>query len=138
MVKRGDSSKKGNMERGENSLDVKDESDDEMDESDEGTLEISSFYDGGIYDRNSPETMSTLSIIENSGRRRVKCPGSMRTIHDNTSPGYGWLLPGWLAEERIMPSGRIYRFYYDPSGCFYYTLNEALDKLKELGFIVIS
>ncbi|KAI4297827.1 hypothetical protein L6164_037692 [Bauhinia variegata] len=28
---------------------------------------------------------------------------------DNKAPGYGWLLPGWIVEERRMEHGRVYR-----------------------------
>ena len=70
-----------------------------------------SYYHGGIYER-SPQTMSTLMHMERRRQNRGITPGSIRTIHDNTSRGYGWLLPGWLAEERIMDHGRVYRVSY--------------------------
>lgn len=47
-----------------------------------------------------------LKVAQN--RRRSMQPKTRCTIHDNSFPGYGWLLPGWLAEERQTKSGRVY------------------------------
>jgi hypothetical protein len=60
---------------------------------------------------NSAEISSALSRTTMSRIRhhRPVVPGTTYTIHDQRSPVYGWLLPGWLAEERHMPAGRIYR-----------------------------
>ncbi|KAJ9175720.1 hypothetical protein P3X46_014248 [Hevea brasiliensis] len=68
---------------------------------------FTSFGHGVTY-KESPETLATLANIRNRGRRRL-CPGSFSTFHDNTSQRYGWLVSGWLAEERIMNHGRVYR-----------------------------
>lgn len=55
----------------------------------------------------------TLSRIQGSlCRRRFRDPRTRYIIHDNNSPGYEWLLPGWLAEERHMSHGRVYRVTY--------------------------
>lgn len=63
------------------------------------------------------ETNTTFSEITNqtiekikrsrTGSSSIKAP--LCTAHDMTSPGYEWLLPGWVAEERHMQSGRVYR-----------------------------
>ncbi|EXC30498.1 hypothetical protein L484_010746 [Morus notabilis] len=90
----------------------------------------------------SPEAFSVsplvASIIAERHRRRPRRPGTMCTVHDNKSPGYGWLLPGWGAEERHMLSGRVYRYYYDPSGRLYYTLAEVLRAWEEAGLILLD
>jgi hypothetical protein len=49
---------------------------------------------------------TTLSRIRNN---RPSGRGTTYTIHDQRSRGYGWLLPGWLGEERHTSSGRTYR-----------------------------
>lgn len=69
----------------------------------------------GTYSSRSPATMTTLARIQQN-RRRAPQPGSTRSYFDNTSPSYGWLLPGWVAEERVMESGRLYKVIplYDP------------------------
>nr|KYP64982.1 hypothetical protein KK1_019596 [Cajanus cajan] len=77
---------------------------------------------------------------------KIKCLYSNRrlghnttvTFHDMTSVGYGWLLPGWVAEERRVESGRIYRYYYDPDGEYYPTQKKVLDAFKERGVIVVD
>ncbi|KAL9351693.1 hypothetical protein Peur_054373 [Populus x canadensis] len=53
--------------------------------------------------------MTTLARIHEQNRRRAPQPGSTRSYFDNTSSSYGWLLPGWVAEERAMESGRLYK-----------------------------
>ncbi|KAF2599366.1 hypothetical protein F2Q68_00007310 [Brassica cretica] len=51
---------------------------------------------------------------------------SYSTVFDNTSPQYNWLRDGWLVEERrIMLTGRLYRYYYDPLGQVYGTRYEV-------------
>lgn len=55
-------------------------------------------------------TKDTVSKIKrHCYRSRGGNEPKLCTIHDNTSPGYQWLLPGWVAEERHMMSGRVYR-----------------------------
>ncbi|PON32683.1 Methyl-CpG DNA binding [Trema orientale] len=73
-------------------------------------------------------------------RRRPRQAGTRCTIHDNTSQGYGWLLPGWITEERHMLSGRVYRYYYDPSpsGRLYYAQNEVIRAWEEKGLILLD
>ncbi|EEF31538.1 uncharacterized protein LOC8267778 [Ricinus communis] len=102
-----------------------------------GTPSFLSYYQGGTYKR-SPETMKTLANIERRRQRKPPNPGSIRTLHDNTSHGYGWLLPGWLGEERVMDHGRIYRYYYDPSGRLYRSQDEVLIAWEQTGLIVLD
>lgn len=68
---------------------------------------------GGMMKRKEEEfsamTKETVSKIKRLKSTKKEAP--MCTIHDNTSPGYGWLLPGWVAQERHMDSGRVYRVY---------------------------
>ncbi|PKI40422.1 hypothetical protein CRG98_039199 [Punica granatum] len=86
----------------------------------------------------SPLSMETLSKIKKHIYRRRFRPTGRYFMHDNTSPGYGWLLPGWLAEERHMEYGRVYRYYYDPSGRLYKTRREVLIAWKQSGVIVMD
>ncbi|KAJ1378734.1 Methyl-CpG DNA-binding [Sesbania bispinosa] len=83
----------------------------------------------------SPMTNSTVSKIKRKRTRSEAKP--LCTIHDNTSPGYGWLLPGWVGEERHMESGRVYRYYYDPDGNLYKSKAEVLATLEAAGMVVI-
>ncbi|KAJ8443141.1 hypothetical protein Cgig2_005692 [Carnegiea gigantea] len=59
----------------------------------------------------TPMTLASLEKLEQrrSQNWRKLEPGSESFIHDNTSPHYSWLLPGWLAEERVVANGRVYR-----------------------------
>ncbi|KAH1045600.1 hypothetical protein J1N35_036384 [Gossypium stocksii] len=63
-----------------------------------------------------PSQLSPLSIITLQNvrhrpyqKRNRKLPGSTVRYFDNKDPRYSWLLDGWLAEERRVPSGRLYR-----------------------------
>ncbi|KAJ9684240.1 hypothetical protein PVL29_016631 [Vitis rotundifolia] len=98
----------------------------------------------------SPSTMSTVLRVQQ--RHRTLNPAITYSLHDNTSIGYEWLLPGWIAEQRTMPSGRVYRvdtdtrateniilqYYYDPSGHLYRTKNEVLLAWEEAGIVVLD
>ena len=53
-------------------------------------------------------TSATIAKIFQRPRRRAR-PSIEINFYDNTAENYGWLLPGWVAEERHMKSGRIYR-----------------------------
>ncbi|KAK7351776.1 hypothetical protein VNO77_11469 [Canavalia gladiata] len=89
--------------------------------------------------RFSDATHNTVSKIKRN--RYHRCTGNERvvcTIHDHSSPGYGWLLPGWVAEERHMVSGRIYRYYYDPEGYQYRSRNVVMAILENAGMVVID
>ncbi|GAB4827474.1 hypothetical protein Ancab_034357 [Ancistrocladus abbreviatus] len=82
-----------------------------------------------------PLNLTTLANMEERGfgssQRMWK--GTKFSIHDYTSPGYEWLLPGWLAEERIVTNGRLYRYYYDPAGLQYRAKYQVLDAWKKMG-----
>ncbi|XP_020219779.1 heat shock cognate 70 kDa protein-like [Cajanus cajan] len=54
-------------------------------------------------------TKVTVKKIEYLHANRRLGPNTVVSYHDMSSPGYGWLLPGWVAEERCVESGRIYR-----------------------------
>ncbi|OWM70055.1 hypothetical protein CDL15_Pgr025904 [Punica granatum] len=82
--------------------------------------------------------IETLSKIWKKVPRRRFRSSVQYIIHDNTSPGYGWLLPGWLVEERHMESGRVYRYYYGPSGRSYRSRREVLRTWEQSGVIVID
>ncbi|KAM6582545.1 hypothetical protein CsatB_009547 [Cannabis sativa] len=81
---------------------------------------------------------SAAYTLSQRRRRRPKKPGTMSTIHDNSCQGYGWLLPGWIAEERHMVSGKVYRYYYDPSGRLYYTQSEVIRTWEKNGLILLD
>ncbi|GMY08536.1 Methyl-CpG-binding domain protein [Fagus crenata] len=85
----------------------------------------------------SPLTRSTISKIMRNPRRAMN-PRSRCTFHDNSSRGFGWLLPGWVAEERVMDSGRLYRYYYDPSGHLYRSRHEVINAWEDLGIVVLD
>ncbi|XP_021813696.1 uncharacterized protein LOC110756564 [Prunus avium] len=63
----------------------------------------------------SPFSMATVENVQARARRRWRQPGATSTFFDYTSGRYSWLLPGWVVEERRMPSSRLYRnfFSYD-------------------------
>jgi len=67
----------------------------------------------------SEKTKETLSKIKRHSRPRAGNEQTLCTIHDNTSPGYQWLLPGWVAEERHMLSGRVYRVFFFFFSCIF-------------------
>ncbi|KAK8488175.1 hypothetical protein V6N13_121960 [Hibiscus sabdariffa] len=88
----------------------------------------------------SPLTVATLQRIrerENQGKDRKKAGGSVHYF-DNTEPRYSWLLPGWVAEERIVPSGRLYKYYYDPSAHLYRTKYEVLYAWETMGIVCLD
>ncbi|MFQ6647014.1 hypothetical protein Gotur_019860, partial [Gossypium turneri] len=59
----------------------------------------------------SPLSIITLRNIKDRPHQKKnrKLPGGTVRYFDNNEPRYGWLLNGWLAEERRVPSGRLYR-----------------------------
>ncbi|KAK7374841.1 hypothetical protein VNO80_08284 [Phaseolus coccineus] len=81
-------------------------------------------------------TNATISKIQSSNSQRLHT-GTAVTYRDCTSTGYGWLLPGWVAEERRVQSGRIYRYYYDPNGSFYESQQKVLEFLERFWGIVV-
>ncbi|EOY18147.1 Uncharacterized protein TCM_042764 [Theobroma cacao] len=71
-------------------------------------------------------------------RRHRRKPGSTVTYRDQSDHGYGWLLPGWVAEERRMLTGRLYTYYYDRWGRQYNTKREVLYRLAVCGLILVE
>ncbi|GAB2299857.1 hypothetical protein Dimus_033909 [Dionaea muscipula] len=86
-------------------------------------------------------TLATLANMEARGKgfsfARAQS-GAKSYIYDNSAPEYSWLLPGWLAEERIVSSGRLYKYYYDPSGGQYKAKYEVLDMWEKFGVIFLD
>ncbi|KAL2950645.1 hypothetical protein AAZX31_19G001000 [Glycine max] len=84
-------------------------------------------------------TKDTVSKIKrHCYRSRGGNEPKLCTIHDNTSPGYQWLLPGWVAEERHMMSGRVYRYYYDRQGRQYRSQSEVVAAWEKIGVVLID
>ncbi|KAK8487210.1 hypothetical protein V6N13_062698 [Hibiscus sabdariffa] len=56
----------------------------------------------------SPAAQATLKVVKEQTKRRAhrRTPGFTVRHYDNTFVGYDWLLPGWVAEERFVPTGR--------------------------------
>ncbi|WVZ06372.1 hypothetical protein V8G54_019718 [Vigna mungo] len=82
-------------------------------------------------------TSATINKIHFSNARERLRNGTTVTYHDCTAAGYGWLLPGWVAEERRVQSGRIYRYYYDPNGSFYESQQKVLEFLEQFWGIIV-
>ncbi|KAL4313016.1 hypothetical protein GQ457_01G044500 [Hibiscus cannabinus] len=81
----------------------------------------------------SPAAEATLKVVKEQTKKRAhrRTPGFTVRHFDNTFNGYDWLLSGWVAEERFVPTGRqgigrIYKYYYDPTGLMYYTKREVM------------
>ncbi|KAK7381449.1 hypothetical protein VNO78_34148 [Psophocarpus tetragonolobus] len=89
-------------------------------------------------EKRSEMTEETLSKIKWHCCGHRNNEPMLRTIHDNASPGYQWLLPGWVAEERHMTSGRVYRYYYDREGRQYRSQAEVLAAWEKIGVVVID
>ncbi|KAK4579157.1 hypothetical protein RGQ29_029011 [Quercus rubra] len=85
----------------------------------------------------SPLTWSTIYKVLQNRRRGVR-DGTRCTFHDNSCNGFGWLLPGWVAEERVKQTGRVYRYYYDPSGRLYHSQHEVTNAWEALGIVVVD
>ncbi|PQQ06657.1 hypothetical protein Pyn_29753 [Prunus yedoensis var. nudiflora] len=86
----------------------------------------------------SPFSMATVENVQARARRRWRQPRATSTFFDYTSGRYSWLLPGWVVEERRMPSSRLYRYYYDPSGRLYNTKYEVVHVWAQNGIILIE
>ncbi|KAK7405391.1 hypothetical protein VNO78_06650 [Psophocarpus tetragonolobus] len=72
-------------------------------------------------------TRITVNKIKRFNQRGARS-GTTVTFHDMTSKGYGWLLPGWVAEERRTSDGR---YYYDPDACFYKSQKLAIKAMEQ-------
>nr|KJB67645.1 hypothetical protein B456_010G201800 [Gossypium raimondii] len=66
----------------------------------------------------SPLTLATLKAVKEQVEKRGSriSHGVIVKYFDNSDAPYDWLLPGWVAEERYVPSGRkglgrIYKVY---------------------------
>ncbi|KAJ4719882.1 Methyl-CpG-binding domain protein [Melia azedarach] len=86
----------------------------------------------------SPATRATLARLKDRRRGRFLSPGVRTAIYDNSSYSYRWLLPGWVAEERHVASGRIYRYYYDPDGRLYRSRHEVFHAWDESGLVFLD
>ncbi|KAH1055375.1 hypothetical protein J1N35_033440 [Gossypium stocksii] len=99
-----------------------------------------------------PLKLATLKAVKEKAERRVNKMSLGVTVQyfDNTDAPYDWLLPGWIVEERFVPSsyrgrGRIYKmmmmmmmmvqYYYDPIGHSYHTKRQDLFAWEELNII---
>ncbi|EOA23022.1 hypothetical protein CARUB_v10003785mg [Capsella rubella] len=72
----------------------------------------------------SREGRETLMVV-NRKKRLNTIPGNTCSVFDHTCPRYKWLHPGWICEERVKPSHRLYRYFYDPLGQMYNTKGEV-------------
>ncbi|CAL5185562.1 unnamed protein product [Lathyrus oleraceus] len=84
----------------------------------------------------SEVTNKTISKIKHN--RRLSDNVVMCTYHDKTSPGYEWLLTAWVAEERRMKSGRVYKYFYDPEGNLYKSKSEVTAAWEKDGLVLID
>ncbi|KAJ0044496.1 hypothetical protein Pint_06314 [Pistacia integerrima] len=102
--------------------------------------------DQGEQSKRNIDGSGTLSAVTQATLEKVKCrrrgrsmkAGTKCLMLDNTFPGYGWLLPGWVAEERHMETGRIYRYYYDPEGRMYRSQHEVIHAWENSGMVVLD
>ncbi|OMO96848.1 hypothetical protein COLO4_15045 [Corchorus olitorius] len=90
--------------------------------------------------RMEPLSLRTLDIVmdRKAGRTERRTPGATVKFFDRGFSPYSWLLPAWIVEERRMPTGRLYRYYYDPEGNMYRTKYEVLYAWKQCGIISIN
>ncbi|KAK8350202.1 hypothetical protein V6Z12_A06G193800 [Gossypium hirsutum] len=93
----------------------------------------------------SPLTLATLQVVRERAEKRGKRTSLAVSVRhfDNTDINYDWLLPGWVAEERYVPSGRkglgrIYKYYYDPTGHMYYSKREVLFAWSKMNIICLD
>ncbi|CAN6865224.1 hypothetical protein Bca4012_046280 [Brassica carinata] len=83
----------------------------------------------------SKEGRKTYMTVEKKRKRPMNTiHGAYSAVFDNTYPQYNWLYNGWLVEERrIMLSGRLYRYYYDPKGKEYKFRYQVEQVLTSIG-----
>jgi len=63
----------------------------------------------------SEATKNTISKIKRKQHKRNMNENlDSVTFHDHSSPGYEWLLPTWVAQERRMKSDRVYTVKVTP------------------------
>ncbi|ESQ41336.1 hypothetical protein EUTSA_v10015565mg [Eutrema salsugineum] len=83
-------------------------------------------YEGSVMDLSREGRKTHLLLNQTRVRPLNSIPGTYSTVFDNTSPPYNWLRLGWLAEERrMLATGRLYRYFYDPMGQMYNTRQEV-------------
>ncbi|KAJ0044492.1 hypothetical protein Pint_06313 [Pistacia integerrima] len=100
-------------------------------------VQISTF-DGAVVGnqhRLSPETISTLHEMKRRAKKG-KNFGKMTSIFwDKSSPGFEWLLEGWIAEKRILFELKThYWVYYDPLGRQYRSKQQVVRSCSEQDF----
>lgn len=68
-------------------------------------------YTSEIDDNFSELTKTTISKIKRRYRTNRSDNEDVKSkFYDTTSPSYGWLLPGWVGEERLMiKTRRVYK-----------------------------
>ncbi|GMI72567.1 hypothetical protein HRI_000926000 [Hibiscus trionum] len=91
----------------------------------------------------SPAAQATLKVVKEQTKRRDhrRTRGVTVRHYDRTFAGYDWLMRGWLAEERFVPTGRggagrIYKYYYDPTGMMYYTKRDAMYAWERINNVI--
>ncbi|KAL6128228.1 hypothetical protein ACLB2K_071584 [Fragaria x ananassa] len=92
-----------------------------------------------IIDPLSLATIHTIKTQRMKWKNLPKNPGAEIFFKDYSSEShkskkklYEWLPPGWVVQERVMPSGRVYRYYYDPSGFMYPKKHIAKSAYKDM------
>ncbi|KAL4368592.1 hypothetical protein GQ457_05G032250 [Hibiscus cannabinus] len=93
----------------------------------------------------SPAAQATLKVVKERAQKRVsrRTPDVAVNYFDNTCDRYNWLLHDWIAEERFVPTGhrgagRIYKYYYDPTGMMYYTKRDVFFAWSRSNIIYID
>ncbi|TYH67873.1 hypothetical protein ES332_D06G219000v1 [Gossypium tomentosum] len=93
----------------------------------------------------SPLTLATLKAVKEQVEKRGNriSHGVIVKYFDNSDAPYDWLLPGWVVEERYVPSGRkglgrIYKYYCDPTGHMYYSKRVILFGWKKMNIICLD
>ncbi|KAJ4719881.1 hypothetical protein OWV82_007796 [Melia azedarach] len=56
----------------------------------------------GFEQRVSPETLSTLHELLRKAKRGRNFDRTISVFYDKRSPGFQWLIDGWLGEKRIL------------------------------------
>ncbi|KAK9913531.1 hypothetical protein M0R45_037344 [Rubus argutus] len=77
----------------------------------------------------NPRSLATWEKLKaRPGHGRPIKAGTVCHFWDKERPKYAWLPEGWLAEQRRMPSSRLYTYYYDESARQYTRRDEAKKK----------
>ncbi|KAK8575596.1 hypothetical protein V6N13_033167 [Hibiscus sabdariffa] len=93
----------------------------------------------------SPTMLATLKVVKERTQKRVsrRTPNVAVKYFDTTCDRYKWLLLGWFTEQRFVLTGhrglgRIYKYYYDPTGMMYYTKRDVLFAWSRSNIIYID